>query len=72
MEEFKPEFLQLLLFMESSSLIIVNIENLSNSIRYYISNLYVDTTNSYIRYTKIISNNENIAYHICEAGYLAE
>ena len=40
--------------------------------KYYIGNTFVDPTACCFRYTKIIKNIEKIAYHIWEAGYLAD
>ena len=44
MQEFKPEFLQSLLYMENSSLFTVNTENEGNTVTYYIGNPFVDPT----------------------------
>ena len=38
----------------------------------YIGNTFVDPTHCDFRYTKIIYNKEKIAYHVWEAGYLAD
>ena len=47
-------------------------ENLGAVAKYYTGITFVDPTYCCLRYTKMIYNKENIAYHIWEAGYLAD
>ena len=56
MQEFTPEFLQPILYMESSCLLIVSVENQGNTVKYYIGNTLEDPTHCPFTYTKI-------AYH---------
>ena len=40
--------------------------------KYYLVNTFVNPTHSCFRYTKIMYNKQKIAYHLSEAGYLAD
>ena len=54
-QEFKSEFLQPFLHVENSYLLIVNIENQDNTVKYYKGNTFVDSTHCCFRHTKTVT-----------------
>ena len=67
-QEFKSEFLQPFLHVENSYLLIVDIENQDNTVKYYKGNTFVDSTHCCFRHTKTVYNKEKMAYYVWETG----